>query len=154
MTDDTYDDSYTWVVMAVSDLPQTEPFRVECMNGSQSVTQPSSGCCWYHGGDWRKVNAVAMRLLGAAQAAGVAPDATGGYVRAAAAAEGLGGWDDEALRSLFVSAWAIQITEKPVDGIPRFVSGQHRVHAMRDVGATHTIVLWYGDNPFVELDEL
>jgi hypothetical protein len=92
-------------------------------------------CCWYHGGDWRVANEMAIRLHAAARAAGVDPEDIGVHVVRAAQAEGADAWTSDAINSLFIDPILVG------DGTARmFSNGQHRVAAMRDAGATMTLI--------------
>lgn len=141
-----------WVLMSLSAMPGTTPFRASCMTGAAPqarapwrrliparLAAPAVSrlaCCWYHGGDWQRVHDIVARLLPTAEAE--APDDIAGHVIAAARAEHLTQWTRQALHSLF----AFPISVEPSDGSEPavFVNGQHRVQAMRDAGLTHTFV--------------
>ncbi|MEV0149996.1 MULTISPECIES: hypothetical protein [unclassified Nonomuraea] len=99
-------------------LPRPEPFRAKaCMptgiswgdRGLRQLTprRQARRCCWYHGGDWHRVCAAAIRLVRQAERAGVAGHGGNDSVHDAARGEGLGGWELDALDALI----------NPVDGI-------------------------------------
>lgn len=86
-------------------------------------------CCWYHGGDWHTVNAMALEVLRWAHAQGVDPEGMEGFATAHAAAAGAMRWETEALATLFNIANAIQPDEEV-----RYINGQHRSQAMLEAG--------------------
>jgi hypothetical protein len=96
-------------------------------------------CCWYHGGDWHEVSAMAIDLLRQVQAAGVSDhdELTHEVLQRARRA----GWEDEedwrwlALKSLFTAP--IQIDDE-LRGM--HVNGRHRTQAMLDAGVRTTVV--------------
>ncbi|MEV6535847.1 hypothetical protein AB0M86_40795 [Streptomyces sp. NPDC051639] len=93
-------------------------------------------CCWYHGGDWHAVSAMALDVLKRARTEGIAAEDMEEYALAHAAAAGTGLWQSEALATLFSVADAIQ----PAKG-PGYVNGQHRSQAMLDAGVRRAVVL-------------
>ncbi|MFE9769441.1 hypothetical protein ACFYPC_33815 [Streptomyces sp. NPDC005808] len=134
---------------AVVRLARPRPFREsQCMRAGVTWRQrwarqvlPRRGtreCCWYHGGDWHAVSAMALDVLKRARAQSVAPEEMGEYAvaHAAAAAAGVSRWQIEALASLFSVANAIQ----PARG-PGYVNGQHRAQALLDAGVRRSVVL-------------
>jgi len=129
-------------------LPQPRPFReTACMSagvpwwrriGRQLIPRrgPRS-CCWYHGGDWRTVSAVAIRLVRQAQAAGVAHDELEAFLMGHADFEKLSAWEQAALWSLLFD------TIRPYKPWPfrdGYNNGQHRAQAMIDAGVRRTLV--------------
>ena len=100
-------------------------------------------CCWYHQGDWHKVNKTAIRFLHQAQRAGISTtgwdDNICTYVMNWARGEGITGWDLEALTSLFIEP--IQVQRCVSEWLRDYGEGQHRSHAMIDTGVRRTVVL-------------
>ncbi|MFJ4473133.1 hypothetical protein ACIP2X_37355 [Streptomyces sp. NPDC089424] len=139
---------------AVVRLARPAPFREpECMpagvNGwrrwlSQVVPRRGGArtCCWYHGGDWHRVNAMALQVLHRARAQSVGPDDMEELATAHAAETGATRWENEALASLFSISDAIQ----PSSGTG-YINGQHRAQAMMETGVRRTVVLRYVDEP-------
>lgn len=138
-------------------MPLETPFRETCMSPDDGAVgtsrwelllaraQRAAGlsCCWYHGGDWSAVIDTAARLISTAKVTGLGTDEKLRYVVLdAARAEGVSGWNLEALYSLLVDP--IMIGEN--DGNVWFVNGQHRTRAMRDAGVTEVLV---ADSPRV-----
>ncbi|MFD7705424.1 hypothetical protein [Streptomyces caelestis] len=97
-------------------------------------------CCWYHGGDWHTVNAMALQVLQRAQAQSVDPDGMEEFATAHAAEAGATRWETEALATLFSIGDAIQ----PSSGTG-YINGQHRVQAMLEAGVRRTVVLHHVD---------
>ncbi|WP_329167301.1 hypothetical protein OHB49_44430 (plasmid) [Streptomyces sp. NBC_01717] len=93
-------------------------------------------CCWYHGGDWHTVNAMALQVLERARAQSVAPDDMEEFATAHAAAAGATRWQTEALATLFNTADAIQPASEA-----GYINGQHRAQAMLEAGVRRTVVL-------------
>ncbi|MGW7196210.1 hypothetical protein [Streptomyces chryseus] len=93
-------------------------------------------CCWYHGGDWHTVNAMALQVLKRARARSVDPEDMEEFALAHAAAAGATQWQTEALATLFNTADAIQPSSET-----RYINGQHRAQAMLDAGVRRTVVL-------------
>ncbi|WP_446046438.1 hypothetical protein [Streptomyces olivaceus] len=93
-------------------------------------------CCWYHGGDWHMVSAMAIEVLRRARAQGVEADDMEEFGVVHAAAVGATGWESEALASLFSTADAIQ-----PDSEGGYVNGQHRGQALLEAGVRRTVVL-------------
>ncbi|WP_331732040.1 hypothetical protein [Streptomyces sp. NBC_00989] len=94
------------------------------------------GCCWYHGGDWHEVSAMALDVLKQARAQPVAPQDMEQYAVAHADAAGASRWQVEALATLFNVADAIQPSRNP-----GYINGQHRAQALLDAGVRRTVVL-------------
>lgn len=65
-------------------------------------------CCWYHGGDWHRVNAMALQVLQQALAQSVDPDDMEEFAIAHAAAVGATRWETGVLATLLSIADAIQ----------------------------------------------
>ncbi|MFK0142450.1 hypothetical protein [Streptomyces murinus] len=93
-------------------------------------------CCWYHGGDWHTVSAMALDVLQRARAQGVEADDVEEFAVAHAAAAGATGWESEALATLFSIADAIQPARET-----GYINGQHRAQAMLEAGVRRTVVL-------------
>ena len=93
-------------------------------------------CCWYHGGDWRKVCHVAIRALSEAQDQGLEDDLEIiRFVRAHPSVRALSKWQREALDSLFIDPI------KPPDGEDKFyVNGRHRARGIRDAAVKRAVV--------------
>ncbi|MGW6202057.1 hypothetical protein ACWF9B_00150 [Streptomyces sp. NPDC055089] len=132
---------------AVVRLARPKPFRepacmptgVPCWRRWVRQALPRRGardCCWYHGGDWHTVNAMALEFLKQAQRRAVDPYDMEGFAVAHATAAGATNWQTEALATLFSVGDAIQ-PDKEV----RYINGQHRSQAMLDSGVRHTVVL-------------
>lgn len=105
--------------------------------GRQLVPRRTSqDCCRYHGGDWHRVSKTAIRFLHQAQRAGIATKVdTYFYVKDRAEAEGITGWDLDALTYLFRDPIR-------VDRAGRYYGeGQHRSQAMMDSGVRRTVVV-------------
>ncbi|MFH9967832.1 hypothetical protein ACH4PR_41845 [Streptomyces mirabilis] len=130
-------------------LAQPRPFREECMSGSSGATSRSRSwtdrllrrrCCWYHSGDWHRVNDMALTALSRARDEDVKAEGMTRYADAYAAAAGASKWERAALYSLYCPPVAIQPSGD--DYISNsFINGQHRVQAMRDAGVGRTVVL-------------
>ncbi|MGW2100164.1 hypothetical protein ACWCPX_21105 [Streptomyces olivaceoviridis] len=97
-------------------------------------------CCWYHGGDWHRVNTMAIEVLGRARAQGVDPAGMEEFATAHATTAGATGWETQALATLFNVANAIQ----PSRGTG-YINGQHRAQAMLEAGVRRTVVLHHVD---------
>ncbi|MFF1407665.1 hypothetical protein [Streptomyces sp. NPDC058294] len=97
-------------------------------------------CCWYHGGDWRAVNAMALEVLERARAQCMEPDDMEELAIAHAAAAGASRWQTEALVSLFNIANALQPASQT-----GYINGQHRAQAMLEAGVRRTVVLHHVD---------
>jgi hypothetical protein len=137
---------------AVARLPLPRPFREPaCMPAGmpwwrrwlRQVLPRRGGarsCCWYHGGDWRTVNAMALEVLERARAQHVDPDDMEEFGTTHAAAAGATRWETEALATLFNIADAIQLSSEI-----GYINGQHRTQAMLEAGARRAVVLRYVD---------
>ncbi|MEV6680724.1 hypothetical protein AB0N09_28240 [Streptomyces erythrochromogenes] len=132
---------------AVSRLARPNPFREpQCMPAGVAWWRrwmrqllPRRGarsCCWYHGGDWHTVNALALRALRAARARSVDAEEMRDFAVELAAAAGATDWETTALATLFSTVDAIQ-----PDSEGGFINGQHRAQAMLEAGARRTVVL-------------
>lgn len=133
---------------AVARLARPHPFRVPgCMPAGvpwwrrwMRQVLPRRGdarsCCWYHGGDWHTVNAMALQVLDRVRAQSVDPDDMEEFATAHAAAAGASRWQGEALATLFSVADAIQPASET-----GYINGQHRAQAMLEAGVRRTVVL-------------
>ncbi|MEU7480581.1 hypothetical protein AB0A63_31700 [Lentzea sp. NPDC042327] len=138
-----------FVITPVTSLPPDKPFRAEkCMPPVRlrrwrhllARLRPApapSTCCWYHRGDWRAANATALRLLATTPAISTDPDEWQFELAEAAHAEGLTGWQLEAVQSLFLAPIVLQHDEN--EGATWYDNGQHRGRAMRDAGVARTV---------------
>lgn len=138
----------SWCVVPVVRLPRPQPFREpKCMprgiNWRRRLIRqlrPQRGalpCCWYHGGDWHIVNKAAIRLVRAAEQAGVSADDFPEWCRPQIKTLGLTEWEALALKSL-VAGPGIAI-DPGTSG--QFTNGQHRAQAMLDAGVQRTVVI-------------
>ncbi|MGW6796795.1 hypothetical protein [Streptomyces chartreusis] len=131
-------------------LARPHPFREKCMSGGTPWWRPwakrvfpehgERSCCWYHSGDWHRVNRMALDALSRAQQEGVTAEDMANYASEYAVAVGASQWEKEVLRTLYSIADAIQPSG---DGYISngFINGQHRVQAMVDAGVRRTVVL-------------
>ncbi|WP_331739637.1 hypothetical protein OG613_44165 (plasmid) [Streptomyces sp. NBC_00015] len=137
---------------AVIRLARPEPFREPaCMPAGvpwwrrwTRQVLPHRGdartCCWYHGGDWHAVNAMALEVLERARARSVDPDDMQEFAIAHANAAGASRWQTEALASLFSVSNALQPASQT-----GYINGQHRAQAMLEAGVRRTVVLHHVD---------
>ncbi|MER6563185.1 hypothetical protein ABT300_36735 [Streptomyces sp. NPDC001027] len=136
---------------AVARLARPEPFREPaCMPAGvpwwrrwTRQVLPRRGartCCWYHGGDWHAVNAMALEVLEQARVQSVEPGDMTELAVAHAASAGATRWQTEALASLFSVSDAIQPASEA-----GYVNGQHRAQAMLEAGVRRTVVLHHVD---------
>ncbi|MFE9637037.1 hypothetical protein [Streptomyces sp. NPDC006463] len=132
---------------AVTRLARPRPFREpQCMpvgvpwwrRWMRQVLPRRAGrtCCWYHGGDWHSVNAMARQVLRDSRAQSVGAEDVQGFAVAYAASVGATDWETEALASLFSTWDAIQ-----PDSEAGYINGQHRSQAMLEAGVRRTVVL-------------
>jgi hypothetical protein len=140
-------------------LPRPHPFRADpCMPAGigwarrlarQVVPRHRAReCCWYHGGDWHRVCAIAIRLVRQAQRAGVAAHDVRDFVHEAAQAEGLSGWELDALATLICPGDGIQLDVPAGYRRTFYINGQHRSQALLDAGVRRTIVIdWVTPTP-------
>ncbi|MGP3920550.1 hypothetical protein [Nonomuraea sp. 10N515B] len=140
-------------------LPRPHPFRAKtCMPTGISWARriarqlaprhQARPCCWYHGGDWHRVSATAIRLVRQAQHAGVAAHDIHDFVRDAAQAEGLSGWELDALHTLVCPGDGIQLTVPAGHRRTFYINGQHKSQALLDAGVRRTIVIdWVAPTP-------
>ncbi|MEC4575082.1 hypothetical protein [Streptomyces virginiae] len=132
---------------AVTRLARPRPFREpQCMPAgvhwwrrwTRQVLprRATRTCCWYHGGDWHRVNAMALQVLSDARAQSVGADDVQEFAVAYAASISATDWETEALSTLFSTWDAIQ-----PDGEGGYINGQHRSQAMLEAGVRRTVVL-------------
>ncbi|TMR92695.1 hypothetical protein [Nonomuraea basaltis] len=70
------------------------------------------------------------------------------FVRDAAQAEGLGGWELDALDALICPADGIQLTVPAGHRRTSYINGQHKSQALLDAGVRRTIVIdWVTPTP-------
>ncbi|MEU6241457.1 hypothetical protein [Streptomyces sp. NPDC047024] len=141
--------------MALWRLAQPHPFREECMSGGipwwrrwikRVLRQYGGGsCCWYHSGDWHRVNRMALAALSRARREGVKADDMADYADEYGVGAGASEWERLALRTLYSLGDAIQPSG---DGYTSngFINGQHRVQAMLDAGVHQTVILRYTES--------
>lgn len=98
-------------------------------------------CCWYHGGDWHRVCATAIRLVRRAQRAGMTAYDIHDFVRDTAQAEGLSSWELNALNTLISPGDGIQLTVQAGRRRTAYINGQHKSQALLDAGVRRTIVI-------------
>ncbi|WP_424532526.1 hypothetical protein ACOZ38_19860 [Sphaerisporangium viridialbum] len=139
-------------VMWVAVFPRPEPFREdECMPAGidwrlrlARQLAPRTivrDCCWYHGGNWHRASATAIRLVRRAERDGVPVDDIHQSVIDAAEAEGMSQWEVDAVASLAGLADAIQITRFVGWRKTSYINGQHRSQAMLEAGVRRTVTL-------------
>ncbi|MGW2272592.1 hypothetical protein [Streptomyces yangpuensis] len=132
---------------AVTRLARPRPFREpHCMPAGvpwwrrwlrQVMPQEATRtCCWYHGGDWHRVNAMALQVLRGARAQSLRAEDVEEFAVAYAALVGATDWETEALATLFNTWDAIQ-----PDSEGGYINGQHRSQAMLEAGVRRTVVL-------------
>ncbi|MFF8601757.1 hypothetical protein ACF065_27050 [Streptomyces sp. NPDC015232] len=97
-------------------------------------------CCWYHSGDWHRVNAMALEVLKLARVQSVDPDDMEEFATGHGAAVCATRWETEALATLFSIGDAIQPSSDT-----GYINGQHRAQAMLEAGVRRTVVLHYVD---------
>ncbi|MFD9904038.1 hypothetical protein [Streptomyces sp. NPDC059063] len=97
-------------------------------------------CCWYHGGNWHTVCAMALSVLKQARAQHIAAPDMQQFAAAYAAGAGADPWQTQALATLFCMGDAIQ----PSDEVG-YINGQHRAQALIEQGVHRTVVLRWTD---------
>ena len=144
MTDGIDDGLDFFEVMAVADLPLSEPYQVSCMGAHFKPRRTILGfrvgrpCCWYHGRDWTAVCEAAIGVLGQATEAGIVKAAdVYKYAREHVRASGLGVQDRRALDELLCPGIALMVGPSG----EHYTNGQHRGQAMKDLGVERTVVL-------------
>ncbi len=142
---DTVDDDLDYFeVMAVADLPPSEPNRADCLGVSITprlqilgftVRQP---CCWYHERDWSAISEAAVAILGQASKSGIvrAKDVYK-FAQDGIRASGLQGQDRHALYELLCPGIALMVGPSGKG----YTNGQHRGQAMKDLNVKRTVVL-------------
>ncbi|MBM0237508.1 hypothetical protein JNW88_10695 [Micromonospora sp. ATA32] len=145
------EDTRRYAAARVADLPRPQPYRAACMSpgtpgrllaGEGVPSRDGRDCCWYHGGDWHRVSAIAIRLALSVQSAGVPFQEIPAHVpRRAMERLHLSGWERKALDSLLHDP--VKVTDERRDRILIFINGQHRVQAMLDAGVQWTLVERY-----------
>ncbi|MEU9983601.1 hypothetical protein [Streptomyces sp. NPDC050856] len=93
-------------------------------------------CCWYHGGDWHRVNTMALEVLQRTRTQSVDADDMEEFATAHAATTDASRWETEALATLFNIADTIQPSSST-----GYINGQHRAQAMVEAGVRRTVVL-------------
>ncbi|GGS29285.1 hypothetical protein Snoj_25580 [Streptomyces nojiriensis] len=132
---------------AVTRLARPRPFREpECMptgvpwwrrwTRQLLPRRAARVCCWYHGGDWHRVNEMALQVLRDARAQVVEAEAMQEFSVKYAASAGATDWETTALATLFSTCDAIQ-----PDSEGGYINGQHRSQAMLEAGVPSTVVL-------------
>ncbi|MFJ6355163.1 hypothetical protein ACIQKB_37610 [Streptomyces sp. NPDC092046] len=131
---------------AVARLARPRPFRErECMPAGVAwwrrwlrqllPRRAVRVCCWYHGGDWHRVNTMALQVLRETRAQSIHGRDVKTFAVEYAATAGATDWETEALASLFSISAAIQ------PGRRGYINGQHRSQAMLEAGVRRTVVL-------------
>ncbi|MCG7528565.1 hypothetical protein MHW47_29500 [Streptomyces sp. OfavH-34-F] len=132
---------------AVARLGRPDPFREPgCMPAGVRWWRrwarqllPDRGaraCCWYHGGDWHTVSAMALDVLRRSRTQKLEAEDMEEFAVAHAAAAGATDWETEALTTLFSIGDAIQ-----PDSEIGYINGQHRSQALLEAGVRRTVVL-------------
>jgi hypothetical protein len=96
-------------------------------------------CCYYHGIDWRRVSAAAIRIVRQIRAEGRTGNAHASRARDLAAAADLPQLDREALAELLAGPTAIRVGRDD-QGRRYYLNGRHRAAAMLDAGVRRTVV--------------
>ncbi|GAA3840701.1 hypothetical protein GCM10022226_74000 [Sphaerisporangium flaviroseum] len=135
----------------VAAFPGPKPYRAECMpdlTGWQRLARqlrprpPARQCCWYHGGDWRRVCSTAIRLVRRAERAGVPYEDIRQAVLDDARTEGMSEWELDALNTLLADPIVLGHTGRwPAFAHASYANGQHRSQAMLEAGVRRTITL-------------
>ncbi|MET8566035.1 hypothetical protein ABZV75_37800 [Streptomyces flaveolus] len=94
-----------------------------CRSGARS-------CCWYDGGDWHRVNTMAIEALRRAPTQGVDPDGMEEFATAHATTVGATAWESGGMATLFNVANTIQLSRGT-----GYINGRHRAQAMPESGA-------------------
>ncbi|MGW3311477.1 hypothetical protein ACWDG9_33395 [Streptomyces sp. NPDC001073] len=131
-------------------LAQPSPFREECLSGGRPwwlrwvrmvfPRHDERSCCWYHSGDWHRVNRLALDALSRARPEGVKAEDMARYADRYAVAAGASAWERDALFTMYRSSDALQPSGSRYLS-PDYINGQHRVQAMLDAGVRRTVVL-------------
>lgn len=138
-----------WVAYPVVLLPSPDIPEVGCMGegmpwwrrlGRQMVPRRKPrGCCWYHGGDWRVVTRLAIRLVKQAKAEGISFGDTADYVLEHPDAQSLPAWEAQALRTLLIDTIR-PYAPWPIPQHSPFNNGNHRSQAMLDAGVRRVLI--------------
>ena len=139
---------YAAVLAVLLPAPRLENDDLQCMRAgirwpSRLARQlmPSvkpSGCCWYHGGNWRTVARAARRILRTAKRDGIEDDDLAVYGLGQADERGFSRWERDALRSLFLEP--IQ----PSLEVGGYIGGRHRALAVLHAGVRRIpVVRWH-----------
>jgi hypothetical protein len=102
-------------------------------------------CCYYHGVDWRRVSAAAIRIARQIRAEGRAGDAHTSRAYDLAAEADLPQPEREALAELLAGPSAIRVGRDD-QGRRYYLNGRHRAGAMLDAGVRRTVVFG-GEKP-------
>lgn len=139
--------SAEWVLR----IPRPAPFRNRrCMpprrpwwrDALRQLAPRNTGrdCCWMHKGNWHQVSKTAITLVRRAQRDGIVGEDICGHVLAQARADGVSGWQLDALECLVNCYDGIQL-DTGDDGRRFFINGQHKTRAMLDQGVRRTIIV-------------
>ncbi len=96
-------------------------------------------CCYYHGVDWRRVSAAAIRIARQIRAEGRAGDAHISRAYDLAASADLPQLERDALAELLAGPTAIRVGRDD-QGRRYYLNGRHRAGAMLDAGVRRTVV--------------
>jgi hypothetical protein len=139
--------STEWVLR----LPRPRPFRnPRCMpptrpwwrDALRQLAPRHAGrdCCWPHQGDWHQVSRTAIALVRQAKRDGIADQDIYEHVLAQARADGVTGWQLDALEHL-VNCYEGILLDTGDDGRRDFINGQHKTRAMLDQGVRRTVIV-------------
>ncbi len=136
-------------VEQVSSLPQTYPFRVNCMGVNyrpRPVAGNEPGCCWYHAQDWTAISELAIGLLQQAWDANLKEsNSIEGFIWYELDKLNLDERRHVTISHLF--SFSIRIGPPGPYGHRRddvYSNGQHRVQAMKDLGVERTVARRWG----------
>lgn len=146
------EDEIRYRTIWVARLPRPRPFRADdCMPHGISTgrllarqlapRRQARACCWYHGGDWHQASANAIRLVRQARRADVRDPDIYTFALDQAEAEGIDGWQLEALEALLSPGTGIQLTVFAGYRETSYINGQHRSQALMEAGVRRTIVV-------------
>ncbi|GGZ05662.1 hypothetical protein CP967_00320 [Streptomyces nitrosporeus] len=130
-------------IVAVTDLPEPDPFREACMvSGSRDQPHGRTSCCWYHQQDWAGVSELAIGLIERARREG-RPDREIAEQHMTLARElGTGDQDLMALNSMLEPGLGI------APAGDSYTNGNHRSRAMKDAKVARTVVVtWLTPEP-------
>ncbi|WP_043665134.1 hypothetical protein [Streptomyces xylophagus] len=137
-----------FAIMQVCSLPETRPFRTDCMGVNyRPRAEDDSPCCWYHAQDWNTLSELAIGLLKRAWNTGLVAQAS---IYQFAYKEL---FDSDLERWWLVvelfspSSIRVCTLVHPYDGRREAIygNGQHRVQAMKDLRVERTVVLRHKD---------